>query len=38
MENKKQKDIDEWLHKLADEEDEEKRKENLDFMSRLTFN
>lgn len=35
MEKEKQKDVDKWLKELANEEDEEKRKENFKFMSRL---
>jgi len=38
MEKQKQKDVDEWINKLANEEDENKRKENLEFMNGLTFN
>lgn len=38
MEEKKQQDVDKWVKKLKSEKDEEKKKENLDFLSRLTFN
>lgn len=38
MEEKKQKDVDEWLNKLANEKDEKKRKENIEFMKGLSFN
>lgn len=38
MKKEKQKDVDAWLKRLADEEDEEKRKANMEFMQGLTFN
>ena len=38
MEEEKQQDVNEWVKKLKSEKDEEKKKENLDFLSRLTFN
>lgn len=38
MEEKKQKDVDKWLKRLANEKDEKKRKANQEFMQGLTFN
>ncbi len=37
MNKEKQKEVDEWLNKLASEEDEEKLKENIEFMKGLSF-
>jgi len=37
MEEQKQKDIDNWLEKLANDKNEKKKKENLEFMKGLSF-
>jgi len=37
MNEKKQKDVDKWLKNMADEKDEKKLKENIEFMKGLSF-
>ena len=37
MDEKKQKDIDKWLKDMANEENPEKLKENIEFMKGLSF-
>ena len=37
MNEKKQKDVDNWLKEMCNEKDKKKRKENIEFMKGLSF-